>query len=403
MKPDSTSLQAIAQGSAVFVGQDELRERLAQGKRLTVKLGVDPTRPDLTFGHWVVLGKLRQLQDLGHQAILLIGDYTAQIGDPSGRSSTRPLLTEEEVQHNAQTYLSQAFKILDPQQTVVRRNSEWLKPLSFSDALQLASKMTVARMLEREDFAKRYAAKSPISIVEFLYPLLQGYDSVALQADLELGGTDQLFNLLVGRALQKDYGQPEQAVLCMPLLVGLDGVQKMSKSAGNYIALSEDAQTMLGKVMSISDTAMLDYYRLLLGYSPERLEALQHSQHPMAAKKQLALELVARLHGPELAQAALAHFEQVFSRKELPDHMPVVSLAQLGLAVPCRLMELLAEALGTTGLLASKKEVKRLLEQGAIKLDGLRVQDPMQMLEAPGAEGAWVVQAGKRVFVRVVP
>ena len=257
------------------IGFEELEQRIKDGKRLKVKFGVDPTRPDLTFGHLVVFNKLRQFQELGHEAILLIGDYTAQIGDPSGRSDLRPVLTREQVETNASTYLEQAFKILDKEKTTVRRNSEWFSDMNFSDCLQLARKMTVAQMLERDDFSKRYSENKSISIVEFLYPLVQGQDSVMLEADVELGGSDQLFNMLVGRSLQKEVGQPEQAVFTLPILVGLDGKRKMSKSYDNYVAFNDAPKEMFGKIMSIPDEAMWSYFKLLLGYVDGDIEKLQ--------------------------------------------------------------------------------------------------------------------------------
>lgn len=378
------------------IGAEQLRERIAGGRRLKVKLGVDPTRPDLTFGHLVVFNKLREFQDHGHEAILIIGDYTAMIGDPSGRSSTRPVLTPEEVRGNAATYLDQAFRVLDRERTTVRYNSEWFDEMAFGDCLGLARKMTVARMLERDDFAKRYASNAPISIVEFLYPLIQGYDSVVLEADVELGGSDQLFNMLVGRALQKDGGYPEQAVLTMPLLVGLDGQRKMSKSYGNYVSFNDPPPEMLGKIMSVPDDTMWEYYRLLLLSGAEAI-AEKKAGHPMDAKKALALELVSRFHSPEEAEAALAGFEQVFSRGENPEEMPEVSLSGSGLDEEARLVD----AMDASGLFSSKKEIVRLLGQGGVKREGVRVDDRNEKVGAVG--DGLVVQAGKRKFLRLVP
>ena len=300
-------------GTETIIGQDELLEKISSGKRLKVKFGVDPTRPDLTFGHLVVFKKLKQFQDAGHDAILLIGDYTARIGDPSGRSELRPELTEEEVQQNAVTYLEQAFKILDPEKTIIRRNSEWFSKMSFADALNLTRKMTVAQMLERDDFSKRFKANQPISMVEFMYPLIQGYDSVILESDIEIGGSDQLFNMLVGRNLQKDLGMSTQAVLTMPLLVGLDGVRKMSKSYDNYISFNDSSKDIFGKSMSLSDDAMWEYFRLLLNFQNTQIEEMK-KLHPMDAKKTLAEALTALFYDGKIAKKERDQFSQVFPR-----------------------------------------------------------------------------------------
>lgn len=375
------------------IGYEELEKRMAEGRTLRVKLGVDPTRPDLTFGHLVVFNKLREFQEQGHEAILIIGDYTAMIGDPSGRSSTRPVLTEKDVRENAKTYLDQAYRVLDPKKTVVRYNSEWFSKMSFADCLELSRKMTVARMLERDDFSKRYGSNVPISIVEFLYPLIQGYDSLVLKADVELGGSDQLFNMLVGRALQKEAGQPEQAVLTMPLLVGLDGQRKMSKSYDNYVSFNDTPREMFGKIMSIPDDTMWIYHELLLGTPSEVIEE-RKGWHPMQAKKTMAQELVARFHSEQEAQSALADFEQVFSKREIPDDMPVIQAAAAGLDKVANLVEVMH----ASGMFASKKEIIRLLGQGAVKVNGERVDDRNATISSEG-EGT-VVQAGKRKFFR---
>lgn len=392
-----SQLDTIQQNTEHVVGAEAMMERVRKGKKLRVKLGVDPTRPDLTFGHMVVFNKMKQFQDLGHDCILLIGDYTATIGDPSGRSATRPVLTPDEVKSNAETYLEQAFMILDEERTRVRYNSEWFNKMNFGDCLNLARKMTVARMLERDDFAKRYGDNSPISIVEFLYPLVQGYDSVMLKSDVELGGSDQLFNCLVGRQLQKDAGQPEQAVITMPLLVGLDGVKKMSKSQDNYIAFNDRARDMFGKVMSISDETMWDYYRLLMLMDEDGIERHQ-KEHPMDVKKHLASSLVGMFHSLEIARNELAHFEQVFSRNEQPDDMPTFAFDQLsgGEATVT-----LIDAMAATELFASKKEAKRLVEQNAVKINDAPVSDPKQLLERPLMDH--VIQAGKRNFFKITP
>ena len=317
----------IKQGCQEIVKEEELKERLERalvaGRPLRVKAGFDPTAPDLHLGHTVLIQKLKNFQDLGHQVIFLIGDFTGLIGDPSGKSETRPPLTEEEVQANAATYERQIFKILDPQKTVIDFNSRWMKPMQAQDLIRLAARHTVARMLERDDFHKRYVSQTPISIHEFLYPLIQGYDSVALQADVELGGTDQKFNLLVGREIQREYGQEPQVVITLPLLEGLDGVQKMSKSLGNYVGIDEAAGVMFGKIMSISDALMLRYYELLTDITPKSLAGLEEDleqgrKHPRQVKEDLALELVARYHGRAAAQDAAREFAHIFREGGLP-------------------------------------------------------------------------------------
>ena len=377
------------------IGTEELDERIKEGKRLKVKFGVDPTRPDLTFGHLVVFNKLRQFQELGHEAILLIGDYTAQIGDPSGRSDLRPVLTKQQVEENASTYLDQAFKILDEAKTTVRRNSEWFEKMTFADSLQLARKMTVARMLERDDFHKRHIENTPISIVEFLYPLVQGYDSVMLEADLELGGSDQLFNMLVGRSLQKDKGQVEQAVWTLPILVGLDGKRKMSKSYDNYVAFNDSSKDMFGKIMSIPDEAMAAYFNLLLGKTEDEIETLQ-SGHPMDAKKQLAVELTEIFYDADQAQRELKQFEQVFSKKEDPDDMSVVSWDEIESHDQ---NTTLLNILFVSGLFESKGEARRLIQQGAVRINKERQTDPLLTIVQPNEP--IVIQAGKRIFFKV--
>ena len=388
------ALVKIERNTDTIIGKDSLKERLESGRPLRIKLGVDPTRPDLTFGHMVVFNKLRQFQDLGHEAILIIGDYTTLIGDPSGRSSMRPVLTREEINENAKTYLDQAFKILDKTKTTVFHNSEWFESMRFEDALALSRKMTVAQMLERDDFQKRYASNAPISIVEFLYPLLQGYDSVKIKADVELGGTDQLFNLLVGRTLQKDAGQPEQIVITMPLLVGLDGVKKMSKSQDNYIAFSDSSKDMFGKIMSISDEAMWDYYQYLLEASPEAI-AEKKAGHPMEAKKHLAVTLVERFHGEGVGKHELQQFEQVFSKGQRPDDMPSFTWSALAQAEETSIVDLMQ----ATGLFPSKKEVRRLIEQGAVYVEDARCEDPKMQIQRP--QKTLTLRAGKRTFFEV--
>ncbi len=392
-----SDLQTIRNGADSVISVDELAEKLAKGRPLRIKFGVDPTRPDLTLGHAVVFQKLRQFQDLGHEAHLVIGDFTACIGDPSGRSSLRPQLSREEVEANAATYLEQAFQILERSKTVIHRNSRWFDRMTFEDVLVLTRKMTVARMLERDDFARRYAEQTPISIVEFLYPLVQGQDSVELESDVELGGRDQLFNMLVGRQLQKDAGQEEQVVIAMPLLVGTDGVQKMSKSLGNYIAFNDSPKDMFGKIMSIGDNLMWDYYRLLLNKTSADIDAMKH-EHPMAIKKQLAETLTARFHSPDAARRERESFERVFSRHETPDDMPSFSWESIrgGDGDPA-----LLEVLAATGLFPSKKEARRLIAQGAVKIDGEKATAPDQRLARPNRPR--VIQAGKRIFFQVLP
>lgn len=389
------SREQILQNAEALYGEESLFERMEQGKRLKVKLGVDPTRPDLTLGHMVVFNKLRQFQDLGHDAVLIIGDFTTLIGDPSGRSATRPVLSEEEIRENARTYVEQAYHVLDPDKTEIRFNSEWFNGMSFQDCLALARKMTVARMLERDDFQKRYAANTPISIIEFLYPLVQGYDSLMVEADVELGGTDQTFNCLVGRQLQKEAGQPEQAVLTLPLLVGTDGVKKMSKSQDNYIAFNDSPRDLFGKVMSISDEVMWDYYKLLLLKTEADCEGMR-AEHPMELKKSLAAELVGRIHGADSAKREREQFEQVFSRNQRPDDMPRFGWDELAGGEEQSLLNLCAG----TDLFPSKKEARRLIGQGSVKVNEERVTDPMARMGRDSLP--LVIQAGKRIFFEVV-
>lgn len=390
------TIDIIKQNADSLYGEEGLIERLDKGQKLKVKLGVDPTRPDLTFGHMVVFNKLRQFQDLGHEAILIIGDFTTLIGDPSGRSSTRPVLTKDEIQENARTYVEQAYRILIPEQTTVRFNSEWFGKMGFEDCLMLARKMTVARMLERDDFSKRFKANTPISLIEFLYPLVQGYDSIMIDSDIELGGTDQTFNCLVGRQLQKEAGKPEQAVLTLPLLVGTDGVKKMSKSQDNYIAFNDEPKQMFGKIMSISDEIMWDYYRLLLLTTDSEIEQLK-AGHPMENKKQLAVRLTDQIHGKGAGTTEREQFEKVFSQNQQPDEMPEFSWEQLAQEDTQTLVNLLA----ASELFSSKKEARRLIEQGSVKIDDSRSDQPMQPIEKPTSP--ITIQAGKRIFFRVNP
>jgi tyrosyl-tRNA synthetase len=389
-------IETIRTNTETVIGDTELADRLHGNRPLRVKLGVDPTRPDLTFGHLVVFNKLRQFQDLGHEAILIIGDFTTLIGDPSGRSNTRPVLTKEEIVSNAQTYLEQAFKILNEEKTTVVYNSEWFDKMGFEDCLKLARKMTVARMLERDDFAKRYAGNAPISIIEFLYPLIQGYDSLILNADVEIGGTDQLFNMLVGRALQKDAGKQEQAVITMPLLVGLDGSKKMSKSADNYIAFTDSPKEMFGKIMSISDDTMWTYYQLLLEFDNAQITKLKEG-HPMVAKKHLASALVGQFHSMQAGKHELEQFEQVFSKNKLPDDMPTFTWSDLlGDVDHAPLFEVMAQS----ELFESKGAIRRLVQQGGVKIDGEKQSDPTREITRP--DNQMIFQAGKRIFFKLL-
>jgi tyrosyl-tRNA synthetase len=362
------------------------------GKPLRIKLGLDPTAPDLHLGHTVVLNKMRQLQDLGHTVIFLIGDFTSMIGDPSGRNITRPPLTREQIEENAKTYFAQASLVLDPTRTEIRYNSEWCDPLGARGMIQLSSKYTVARILEREDFTKRFKAGTPISVHELLYPLMQGYDSVALKSDLELGGTDQKFNLLVGRELQKDYGQEPQCILTMPLLEGLDGVEKMSKSKGNYIGITEPANTMFGKLMSISDAMMWRYYELLSFRSLAEIAQFRNEvdagRNPRDIKVLLGQEIVARFHSKQAAEDALADFNNR-AKGGIPDDIPEISLA----GAPLGIGQLLKQA----NLCPSTSEALRMVEQGGVRIDGETVSDKGLKVEA----GSFVLQVGKRKFARV--
>lgn len=374
---------ALKRGSVSLVSEGELAKKLSSGRTLRIKLGVDPTSADLHLGHSVVLTKLRRFQDLGHTAVLIIGDFTAQVGDPSGRDATRPTLTAEQVAANAKTYQEQAFKVLDKSKTELRFNSEWLTPMMRDGLLDILKRHTVQQVLAREDFKKRIADNSPLTLLEILYPILQGYDSVAVKADVELGGNDQLTNLLMGRKMQVDVGQEAQVALTVPLLVGLDGVKKMSKSYGNSIALNDEPNEMFGKAMRVSDELMLDYYTLLTDADLAAVKA----EHPMKAKKELARQLVARFHGASAGDAALAYFENTFSKRELPKDLSVVK-------APKNLK--LAEIAHLTGAVKSKGEAQRMIVQGGVKIDGVKVQE----LPAP-APDSFVLQVGKHQFFRI--
>jgi tyrosyl-tRNA synthetase len=391
-------IAVIKRGCVELLIQKELEDKLATGRPLIIKAGFDPTAPDLHLGHTVLIQKLRQFQQLGHDVHFLIGDFTGMIGDPTGKSETRKVLTREDVLRNAETYKEQVFKILDPEKTRVVFNSSWLNELGCGGMIALASKYTVARMLERDDFHKRYTTQQPIAIHEFLYPLIQGYDSVAMKADVELGGTDQKFNLLMGRELQREWGQSPQCVLTMPLLEGLDGVNKMSKSLGNYIGISETPDEIFGKVMSISDELMLRYYELLSDKSIAEIEQLKAdladgSVHPMAAKKALGREIVTRFHGAGTGDAAEEHFVKRFKENEIPDEMPQISYAVADCPV------LLAKALTEAGLTKSNGEARRSIDQGGVKLNGEKASDTNLELTTGGE---YIVQIGKRRFVRIV-
>jgi tyrosyl-tRNA synthetase len=368
------SLDIITSGTAQVAPLEDLKKKLAKEKPLNIKLGLDPTAPDLHLGHAVVLGKLKQFQDLGHNVIFLIGDYTTRIGDPTGRSKTRPPLTDEDIDRNAKTYFQQVTRILDPKKTTVRYNGQWLAKLSFSDLIKLCAKVTVAQIIEREDFAKRLEDKTPISMHELLYPLMQGYDSVALQADVELGGTDQTFNLMMGRHLQEHYGQEPQVILTMPILEGLDGIQKMSKSLGNYVGLWEPADAAYGKLMSISDDLMWRYWLLLGDKTESQIAQMQadvknQSLHPMKLKKEMAFTIVKRFWSEADAQKAQEQFEALFQKKDYSAAHEVTLPA--GTANPVWIVDLL-KALGA---IASSSEAKRLIESKAVEIDGAMVSD----------------------------
>ena len=396
MSADSETLALIKRGAEEILIESELVERLKLGRPLRIKAGFDPTAPDLHLGHTVLINKLRQFQELGHEVLFLIGDFTGMIGDPTGKSATRPPLTREQVLENARSYEQQIFKILDPAKTKVVFNSSWMGAMQAADLVQLASCHTVARMLERDDFHKRYTGGQPIAIHEFLYPLIQGYDSVALKADVELGGTDQKFNLLMGRELQKQYGQVPQVVLTMPLLEGMDGVNKMSKSLGNYIGINEPADEMFGKLMSISDTLMWRYFELLSFESIATIakwrEEVITGLNPRDVKFRLASEMVSRFHGPQAGPSAQAAFIARFQQGALPEDMPQIRLnAPRG---SLSISHLLKEA----GLTGGTSEAVRLIRQGGVRMDGEKVTDPGLEVAAGGTH---VLQVGKRKFARI--
>ena len=385
----------IKRGVAELIDEGELRKKIARGTPLRIKVGFDPTAPDLHLGHTVVMHKMRHFQELGHTVVFLIGDFTGRIGDPSGRSETRPPLTEEQVLANAETYKRQVFKILDPEKTVVEFNSRWLGAMNATDFIKLASSYTVARMMERDDFEKRFHEQRPISIHEFLYPLCQGYDSVSLKTDVEMGGTDQKFNLLVGRTLQAHYGLEPQCILTMPLLEGTDGVRKMSKSYGNYIGIDEPPAAMFGKVMSISDDLMWRYYELLSSRTLEDIAALKQGVaegrlHPKTVKEDLAFEMVARYHGDPEAREARQGFNAVFAGGGVPDDAPAHACDHGEDSTPPAFLE-------ASGLVKSRGEAKRLIKEGALSIDDARCDDAM----APLLPGEYVIKLGKKRFLRL--
>ncbi len=387
-------LGEIQRGVVDIIPMEELRRKLATGRPLRIKLGVDPTSPDLHLGHTVVVNKLRQFQELGHVVIFLIGDFTGMIGDPTGRSETRKALSREQVLENAESYTKQVFKILNRKKTEVRFNSEWMDAFTPPDFIRLCGQYTVARLLERDDFSKRYKEGVPIHVHELLYPLVQGYDSVALKADVEVGGTDQRFNLLVGRELQRAHGQEPQVIVTLPLLEGTDGVQKMSKSLGNAIGIADHPNETYGKIMSISDTLMNKYYELLSTRDSAQLQAIQQGEvHPMDAKKQLATELITRFHDAVAAESAAADFAQRFQRRELPSDMQ--EFAWAGHEPEVWICHLLREA----GLTKSTSEARRMVQQGAVRVDTERIENADLKIRAQGEK---VVQVGRRRIMRVI-
>ncbi len=396
MKKVQEAIDLRARGADEILVEAELKKKLETGKPLRIKAGFDPTAQDLHLGHTVLINKLRQFQQLGHKVVFLIGDFTGMIGDPSGKSATRPPLTREQIKENSETYQQQIFKILDPDETEVAFNSTWMDRMGAADVIRLASNYTVARMLERDDFNKRYKSNQSIAIHEFLYPLVQGYDSVALDADVELGGTDQKFNLLVGRQLQETHGKAPQVVLTMPILEGLDGVQKMSKSLGNYIGIDEPANEMFGKIMSVSDDLMWRYFELLSFRSLDEIngfkQKIEQGENPRDIKFLLAEEIITRFHDAKAAEAAQADFINRFSNNAIPDDMPEIDInvAADGMAI--------ANVLKESSLVNSTSDAHRMIKQGAVKIDGERVEDSKQVLKSGFSS---VLQVGKRKFARV--
>jgi tyrosyl-tRNA synthetase len=387
-------LDFLGKGTVDFIERNDLKAKLGRGKALTVKVGFDPTAPDIHLGHTVVIRKMKHFQQLGHRVIFLIGDFTGMIGDPTGKKATRPALSTEEILQNAETYKQQVFKILDPATTEIRFNSEWLGALGSEGMIRLAAKYTLARILERDDFRKRFNDHQPIALHELLYPLAQGYDSVALKCDVEMGGTDQLFNLLVGRDLMREYGQEPQVVITMPLLEGLDGIEKMSKSLGNYIGINEDPQSIFGKVMSISDDLMWKYYTLCTDLTPPQIAAKKASLHPMEAKRELAKSIIRDFHDPAAAAAAEESFRRVFSDRQAPAEMEETTLP----AAPEP--QLLSKIIVAAGLSESNKDAQRVIAQGGVLVDDAKVSDPRATLDSSAGK-SYVLKVGKRRFARV--
>ena len=395
MKNIDEQIKIILKGVDEIIGLEELKEKLSKNKELVVKLGLDPSAPDIHLGHTVVLRKLKQIQDLGHKVIIIIGDFTGKIGDPSGKSKVRKPLTTEQVIENAKTYEKQIFKVLDKSKTEVRFNSEWLAKMNFEEVIRLGSKMTVARMLEREDFKKRYENNMPISVHEFFYPLMQGFDSVEIKADIEMGGTDQRFNVLMGRMLQKEFGQEPQATIFMPLLEGLDGVNKMSKSLGNYIGIDEDSTVMFEKAMTIPDSLIIKYFELVTDIHPDEIEKIkinlkEDKVNPRDIKLQLAREIVQLYHGKEEALAAEVRFKKVFQKGEIPEDINVVEV---------NMQEFdLAEIVVKNNLLKSKNEFRRLLTQGGVKINGERLSRVEELI----ISSEMTLQIGKKTFLKIL-
>lgn len=387
-------IKIISKGVDEIIGLDELKEKLTKNKPLTVKLGLDPSAPDIHLGHTVVLRKLRQLQDLGHNIVIIIGDFTGKIGDPTGKSKARKALTTEQVLENAKTYEEQIFKVLDKKKTKVNFNSEWLSKMNFEDVIRLGAKMTVARMLERDDFKKRYENQMPISIHEFFYPLMQGFDSVEIKADIELGGTDQRFNLLMGRMLQKEFGQEPQCIIMMPLLEGLDGINKMSKSLGNYIGIDEDAKVMFEKIMTIPDELIVKYFELVTDIHPDEVEKikelLRDGTNPRDIKMQLGREIVELYHGKAAVKDAEDRFKLVFQRKEIPDDIKCVEVSKENLD--------LAEIITNNLLVKSKNEFRRLVVQGGVKVNGEKLGNIEDLILSE----EMIIQIGKKKFIKII-
>ncbi|MDU4884251.1 tyrosine--tRNA ligase [uncultured Clostridium sp.] len=387
-------IKIISKGVDEIIGLDELKEKLDKNKSLTVKLGLDPSAPDIHLGHTVVLRKLRQLQDLGHNIVIIIGDFTGKIGDPTGKSKARKALTTEQVLENAKTYEEQIFKVLDKKKTKVNFNSEWLSKMNFEDVIRLGSKMTVARMLERDDFKKRYENQMPISIHEFFYPLMQGFDSVEIKADIELGGTDQRFNLLMGRMLQKEFGQEPQCTIMMPLLEGLDGINKMSKSLGNYIGIDEDARVMFEKIMTLPDELIVKYFELVTDIHPDKVEKikelLRDGANPRDIKMQLGREIVKLYHGKDAVKDAEDRFKLVFQKKEIPDDIKCIEVSKENLD--------LAEIITNNLLVKSKNEFRRLVAQGGVKINGEKLRDIEDLILSE----EMIIQIGKKKFIKII-